>query len=173
MSAKKNRPTKAAESTQGAAHSKKPKTVTQRAVLDAPAPDVCPQGGPHEWDDDDCTKCHEPKPQSAVRVVKAKGKTAGHKPKTAAQAKPMRAKSAPKAKKLSALDAAAQVLAEAQEPMTTRQMIESMAAKGYWSSPNGATPAATLYSAILRQINTQGKDARFKKTDRGQFALNR
>jgi hypothetical protein len=55
--------------------------------------------------------------------------------------------------------------------MTTKAMIEAMAAKGYWSSPNGQTPAATLYSAILREINTKGKDARFKKADRGLFAV--
>jgi hypothetical protein len=40
-----------------------------------------------------------------------------------------------------------------------------------WSSPGGATPGATLYASILRDINTKGTDARFKKTDRGQFAL--
>ena len=74
--------------------------------------------------------------------------------------------------KLSCIDAAAKVLAESKEPMTTKAMIEQMAAKGYWSSPNGQTPAATLYSAILREIKTKGKDARFKKSDRGLFAIN-
>jgi hypothetical protein len=81
---------------------------------------------------------------------------------------------APKAKsadgKLSCLDAAAKVLASAKEPMTTKALIEQMAAKGYWSSPNGQTPSATLYSAILREITTKGKEARFKKADRGLFA---
>ena len=74
--------------------------------------------------------------------------------------------------KLSALDAAAKVLGEAKEPMTTREMIEVMAAKGYWKSPGGATPHATLYSAILRELAAKGKDARFKKTERGHFAAN-
>ena len=46
-----------------------------------------------------------------------------------------------------------------------------MAAKGYWKSPGGKTPAATLYSAILRECQKKGKDARFKKVDRGRFAL--
>jgi hypothetical protein len=55
--------------------------------------------------------------------------------------------------------------------MTTQEMIASMAAKGYWSSPGGKTPAATLYSAILREITTKGNAARFTKTDRGKFAL--
>ena len=78
----------------------------------------------------------------------------------------------PKAKKTSALDAAAQVLAAAGEPMNTRQMIEAMAAKKLWTSPGGKTPHATLYSAILREINEKGKDARFTKTERGKFAAN-
>jgi hypothetical protein len=52
--------------------------------------------------------------------------------------------------KVSALDAAAQVLAENGMPMTTREMIEAMAQKKLWESPVGKTPAATLYSAILR-----------------------
>jgi hypothetical protein len=77
-----------------------------------------------------------------------------------------------KAKKLSALDAAAQVLAASKEPMNAKQMIDAMAAKGLWTSPGGKTPHATLYSAILREINAMGKGARFKKTDRGQFATN-
>ena len=45
-----------------------------------------------------------------------------------------------------------------------------MAEKGLWSSPKGKTPHATLYAAILREINAKGKAARFKKVDRGQFA---
>jgi len=55
---------------------------------------------------------------------------------------------APKAKKTSALDAAVRVLGEAGQPMTCPEMIEQMAAKGYWTSPGGATPAATLYTAV-------------------------
>jgi hypothetical protein len=74
------------------------------------------------------------------------------------------------AKKTSALDAAAKLLAASKEPMTTKEMIDSLAAKGIWKSPGGKTPDRTLYSAILREIGTKGKDARFKKTERGKFA---
>ena len=171
MSAKKSRPTKAPKTTKVAAQNEKQKTLTQRTVLDAPAPETCPQGGPHEWADNECSKCHEPKPD-AVRA-KPKGGRAGSKSKAAAHAKPAKAKGEAKSTKLSALDAAAKVLGETGEAMTTGQLIEAMAQKGYWTSPNGQTPAATLYSAILRQINTNGKDARFKKVNRGQFTLNR
>ncbi len=56
--------------------------------------------------------------------------------------------------------------------MNAQGMIEAMATKGYWTSPGGKTPQATLYSAIITEISKKGKEARFKKTDRGQFALN-
>jgi hypothetical protein len=77
-----------------------------------------------------------------------------------------------KSKKVSAIDAAAKLLAGSKEPMGCKEMIEAMAAKGLWTSPGGKTPHATLYSAMLREINEKGKDARFKKTDRGRFAAN-
>jgi hypothetical protein len=73
-------------------------------------------------------------------------------------------------KRLSALDAAALVLAETGQAMTCPEMIAAMAAKGYWSSPGGKTPAATLYSALLREITTKGSGSRFVKTQRGKFA---
>ena len=76
----------------------------------------------------------------------------------------------PKAKKTSALDAAVRVLEEAGQPMTCPEMIEAMATKGYWTSPGGKTPAATLYSAILRETQTKGDASRFVKTERGKFA---
>jgi HB1, ASXL, restriction endonuclease HTH domain len=57
------------------------------------------------------------------------------------------------------------------EAMTTKAMIEAMATKGYWISPGGATPHATLYSAILRELQKKGAESRFTKVDRGQFTL--
>ena len=51
-------------------------------------------------------------------------------------------------------------------------MIGAMAAKGYWTSPGGKTPAATLSSAILRELTTKGTSSRFQKTQPGKFARN-
>jgi vancomycin resistance protein YoaR len=95
------------------------------------------------------------------------------KTKTSAKKKPANAKTAkPEAEgKMSALGAAAKVLAEKDTAMTCPELIGVMAAKGYWSSPGGKTPAATLYAAILREIAAKGKDARFEKTAPGRFAL--
>lgn len=73
--------------------------------------------------------------------------------------------------KMSMLDAAAKVLAEAGESLTTKTMIQAMATKGYWTSPGGKTPHATLYAAIIREIAKKGNESRFKKTDRGQFSV--
>ena len=74
-----------------------------------------------------------------------------------------------KPKRRSALDAAAEVLRKAGKPMRSQELITAMAEQGLWSSPNGKTPAATLYSALLREIQQKGSETRFKKTDRGQF----
>ena len=71
-------------------------------------------------------------------------------------------------KRLSALAAAHRVLCEATEPLNVQQMIEAMTSKGYWTSPGGKTPHATLYSAILREL-AKGEASRFVKTDRGRF----
>jgi len=105
-------------------------------------------------------------------------KTTTKKTAAAKTAKAAKAAKHPKAKvtkkregKLSALDAAAQVLAGSKEPLNTKAMIEQMAAKGLWTSPGGKTPHATLYSAILREINDKGAEARFVKTDRGLFTI--
>ena len=78
---------------------------------------------------------------------------------------------AAEADKLSALDAAAKVLRESGQTLSCPELITAMAAKGYWQSPKGRTPAATLYSALLRELQTKGEQARFAKLGRGKFAL--
>jgi hypothetical protein len=76
---------------------------------------------------------------------------------------------APARPKLSALDAAAKVLSETGQAMSCQELIAAMAAQGYWTSPAGKTPHATLYAAILREIQVKKADARFRKTERGKF----
>ena len=72
--------------------------------------------------------------------------------------------------KVSQLDAAVQVLKANGEAMNCKAMVDAMLEKGLWKT-GGKTPAATLYSAILREISTKGSESRFRKTDRGQFTL--
>ena len=113
---------------------------------------------------------------------KAAAKTATTKkatPKKKATAKPAQKKRIPAnpkpaktgTPKVSALGAAAVVLKSAKEPMNCKELIAAMAAKKLWTSPGGKTPHATLYSAIIREIATKGKDSRFKKADKGKFAF--
>src|SRR5262249_27311470 len=72
--------------------------------------------------------------------------------------------------KLSALDAAALVLSEAGQPLSCPELIAQMAAKGYWSSPKGLTPASTLYAALARAVQRKGAASRFVQTGPGRFA---
>jgi hypothetical protein len=90
---------------------------------------------------------------------------------TTRAAEPMKSAPDKTNKKISAIDAAAKVLGEAGEAMNCQEMIKAMGEKGYWTSPGGKTPHATLYSAILREIQNKGNDARFKKLERGKFDL--
>ncbi len=112
-----------------------------------------------------------PKTTKKVPATKAAAKAAKPSAPAKAAAPTKTPKPAKPDGKLSQLDAAVKVLTESGTPMTTKAMIEAMAAKGYWTSPGGATPAQTLYSAILRELQKKGADARFTKVDRGQFAL--
>ena len=80
-------------------------------------------------------------------------------------------KTTAKKEQLSAVDAAAKVLANAKEPMTTKQLVEAMTKRRLWTSPGGRTPDRTLYSAILREMNAKGKESRFQKAERGKFTV--
>lgn len=77
---------------------------------------------------------------------------------------------AQKAKKSSGLNAAAKVLAEASEPLSCKAIVERTFEAGYWQS-EGKTPHATVYSAILREMQKKGDEARFRKVERGKFEL--
>ena len=106
----------------------------------------------------------------------AKKKRVPTTPAPAAKKKPsakpanLRPAESTRATKLSALDAAALVLRESGQPMSCPELIAQMAAKGYWTSPQGKTPAATLYAAMTREAKLKGKDSRFHKTGPGRFA---
>ena len=74
-----------------------------------------------------------------------------------------------KVRKLSGLDLAAQVLAESKEPLNAKTIAERAIAAGWKTS--GKTPHATIYAAIIREIQNKGNASRFEKVDRGQFQL--
>jgi len=100
------------------------------------------------------------KPAKENKAAAAKATKEPKAPKPSRQSKP---------KRMGVLDAAAQVLAASKVPMRATEMIAAVEAKGLWKSPGGKTPEATLYAAIIREIAAKGKDARFKKHERGVF----
>ncbi len=102
--------------------------------------------------------------KAAKKSGTAKAKSAGKKAGTPKMTKDV------KPKRVSAIDAAAEVLHKRGEPMNARDLIAAMSEQGLWQSPNGKTPHATLYAAMLREISAKGVKARFKKVDRGLFA---
>jgi hypothetical protein len=133
-----------------------PEAPGAEAAADAPGPAPDSAAAPAE-------ACGGSATAEATSRPKGRGKTGA--PKTG------QVDAAAQPDKLSALDAAAKVLAEAGAALTCQEMIAAMAAGGYWASPGGKTPAATLYSAILRETQTKGARSRFTKAERGKFGL--
>lgn len=143
----------AKKTTKKTATTKNAKAAKNAAPADhTPAPDIIDAGG-----------------GILVEIAPPPAK-ASKKPCKAKPAKNAKAETGAKPTKLSALDAAAKVLASVDGSMNTKELVEMMAARGLWTSPGGKTPHATLYAAILREITTKGKEARFAKTTKGHFA---
>jgi hypothetical protein len=71
---------------------------------------------------------------------------------------------------MSGLEAAYRVLCESDEPMRANAITDEAMKKRYWE-PEGATPDATLSSAIIREINTKGENSRFVRVGKGLFAI--
>lgn len=94
----------------------------------------------------------------------AKKKTTKKTTRTTSKAKPA-------AKRKGILDIAAEMLARSKKPMGCAEIVERAIDKGLWRT-KGQTPSATLYAAVIREIAGKGKDARFKKVDRGLFTAN-
>ncbi len=125
------------------------------------------------------------KPRMSVDAARADGAAKVKAAKAAANDAPAR-QSAPKAntaktakpratkpkreRRPAGLDLAAKVLSASKEPLNAKTIAERAIAAGWKTS--GKTPHATLYAAIIREIADKGKDARFKKMDRGLFAFN-
>ena len=72
----------------------------------------------------------------------------------------------PAAPRKSLANAAILILADAEEPMNAKAIVERATADGLYKLGDGKTPDATLYSAMLRD-----KKARFHKADRGVWTL--
>jgi len=71
---------------------------------------------------------------------------------------------------LSLIDAAAIVLRESKTPLSTREIIALIVKRKLWK-PTGVTPWGTLSAALNRDIAANGTQSRFRKKDRGKYAL--
>ena len=73
-------------------------------------------------------------------------------------------------KKLSLLNAAAQVLAAARVPMNCKEIVAKAVEMGLWMPTGAKTPEQTLYSGIFREMKS-GVESRFKKSEtrKGSF----
>ncbi|MCC7409086.1 MAG: winged helix-turn-helix domain-containing protein [Phycisphaeraceae bacterium] len=117
-----------------------------------------------------------PQRNRAVAEARAADATANAHAIPAAAATPAKAAktknsaSDPKPKKVSGLDAAVEVLKASGGPMRCKDIVQAMLDQGLWKT-GGATPQATIYAAMHREIATKGADARFRKADRGRFTL--
>jgi hypothetical protein len=67
----------------------------------------------------------------------------------------------------SGLNLAAKVLADAGEPLGSKEIAKRVIAAG-WTT-KGKTPHATLYAAMSREITVKGSASRFAKAGRGLF----
>ncbi len=96
-------------------------------------------------------------------------------PDTAAKSKPAAEPSGKGGKpkgKMSMLDAAAEILKTAKEPLCCKDICRAIFEKKLAES-SGRTPHATISAAMGREINSQGKNSRFRKASRGLFELNK
>lgn len=106
------------------------------------------------------------------KTVKPKAKKPKAKPNNPDKAKAKAKAKPPKDKKLTQLDAAEKVLDNNDgKPLSTQELVMKMAEQGLWESPEGKTPAATLYVRMHKEEQAKGKQSRFKKVGPNMFNL--
>ncbi len=150
----------------------RPMTPKEAASMrhDAPGGEGTPGAG---------TAARSPLPPKAGGKARTAAKGGNKKARSSPKAGPNAARPAkaaaepsPKTKGMSGLDAAAKILAESKKPMNCKVIVAEAFRRNLWKS-EGATPEATIYAAIIREIAAKGDDARFKRIDRGQFATSK
>jgi len=110
--------------------------------------------------------------KKATKVAaQAKGRNTGSRAATGGSLPATSSRSAKqvKPKRISGLTAAFMVLVDADAELSAGAIIEKAAEKGWWKS-DAATPAATIYAAMIREIATKGDESRFERgAKRGTF----
>ena len=75
---------------------------------------------------------------------------------------------------MTCLDAAFKVLLGWAEGRDAKQIVKEAAEKGWWKSPLGVTPWATVYAGMIREIAEKGENSRFLRAPnkKGSFIAN-
>ena len=69
------------------------------------------------------------------------------------------------------LDAIHTILSEAAQPLGSREILERITSRKLWSTV-GKTPENTILSQLGKEIRQQGTSSRFRRVDRGLYAVN-
>jgi hypothetical protein len=151
------RPVKAAKgATSPAAGAGQPEAAS---AGDGPQEPASGDGGPDAGAAEGAAPERKPGRKGTAKAKPAKAERPAKAPRADAKPKPM-----------SCLDAAAAVLKAKGEPMNCKALVEAMAEQNLWKS-DAPTPAATLSSAILREMTKKGGASRFRKTSPGHFTF--
>jgi hypothetical protein len=73
-----------------------------------------------------------------------------------------------RAKPMTCREAAIRVLAETKRAMSAKELVEAMSRRGYWTTPKGKTPHATVRTELRREMHKTG---RIIQPARGLYAL--
>lgn len=73
--------------------------------------------------------------------------------------------------RMSAVEAAFHVLAEAGEELNYEDITRRIFAKRLWKT-DGRTPSATVLAAINNEMNTKHNESRFRRTKPGVYTVN-
>ena len=135
-----------------------PKTGTDRAeeaVAQAVIDDATPAAP------DDATKPQKTLKSKAELQAERAAAKAAKTPKTPEVAKEPR--------KPGILAIAADILAKTKKAMTAKEIVDHALENKMWET-NGATPGATLYSALIRDVAKKGSESRFMRAEKkGMF----
>ncbi len=104
--------------------------------------------------------CGEDDYRGDSETTEPKGRDTGQ-----ADAKEAKATKPTKPKRISGVTAAFMVLADAGKELGVKKIVEIAGEKGWWKS-TAATPQATVYAAIIREIGTKADKSRFQRGKR-------
>ena len=138
----------------------KPKKLHEQPANEAAAPESEPATEPAE------VPAAETEP--AVEQHEAPAAVAEQPEAPAAEPAP----EAPRARKVSLLDAALEVLKAEGRAMNTREMVKLAIERGLWIKTACKTPEQSLYGAIFREIASKEVPRIVKAEVRGKFKLN-